>query len=175
MPSDFRHVFVPNQLYVSCRAHFAGRRTSGSALLIVLAFLVLLSGVILAYFSRTLDQRRVSAMSATKTRASLLGESAIQLIIGDLLTEIEAGSDPDTLAAGNRTILARVMQPTMVSTAAPVRSVAPSIVPQRTASDAVNVVKKSRAGVPFYTADGWYAAIPSPSQIRVPAQFAPHR
>ena len=168
MPSDFRHVFAPNQLCVSCRAHFAGRGTSGSALLIVLAFLVLLSGVILAYFSRTLDQRRVSAMSATNTRATLLGESAIQLIIGDLLTEIEAGSDPDTLAAGNRTILSRVMQPTMVSTAAPVRSVAPSIVPQRAASDAVNIVKKSRAGIPFYTAEGWYAAIPGPKPNPIP-------
>ena len=168
MPSDFRHVFAPNQLCVSCRAHFAGRGTSGSALLIVLAFLVLLSGVILAYFSRTLDQRRVSAMSATNTRATLLGESAIQLIIGDLLTEIEAGSDPDTLAAGNRTILSRVMQPTMVSTAAPVRSVAPSIVPQRAASDAVNIVKKSRAGIPFYTPEGWYAAIPGPKPNPIP-------
>ena len=168
MPSDFRHVFAPNQLCVSCRAHFAGRGTSGSALLIVLAFLVLLSGVILAYFSRTLDQRRVSAMSATNTRATLLGESAIQLIIGDLLTEIEAGSDPDTLAAGNRTILSRVMQPTMVSTAAPVRSVAPSIVPQRAASDAVNIVKKSRAGIPFYTPEGWYADIPVPKPNPIP-------
>ena len=168
MPSDFRHVFAPNQSCVSCRAHFAGRGTSGSALLIVLAFLVLLSGVILAYFSRTLDQRRVSAMSATNTRATLLGESAIQLIIGDLLTEIEAGSDPDTLAAGNRTILSRVMQPTMVSTAAPVRSVAPSIVPQRAASDAVNIVKKSRAGIPFYTPEGWYADIPVPKPNPIP-------
>lgn len=140
----------------------SARSARGSALLIVLAFLVLLSGVILAYFSRTLEQRRVSAMSATNTRTSLLADSAIQLILGDLLAEIEAGSDLDELAAGNSTIRSHAMQPTMVATAAPVRSIAPAIVPQRAGSDAVNIVKKSLSGVPFYTADGWYAAIPSP-------------
>jgi hypothetical protein len=104
----------------------------------------------------------VSATSATNIRTALLGESAVHLILGDLLDEIEAGSDPDTSAAGNPAILSRVMQPATVSTAAPVRTVTPSIVPQRAAADALNIVKKSRSGVPFYTADGWYGDLPSP-------------
>ena len=152
-----------------CQSLLAGTRTCrGSALVIVLAFLVLMSGIILAYFSIATDQRKVSKASAAITMTSLAADAAGETIIGDLLGEIEAGSKPDFLADADPQIGIRATPPVTVTTAAPARSIAPSMVPQLVASDAINIVKKSRSGLPFFTADGWYGPFPSPKPAPSP-------
>ena len=136
------------------------RSREGSALVIVLALLVLLTGIVLAFFSRAVDQRRVSAVSAADSETRLFADSAAEMVVGDLRQEMAAGSRPDTLADSNPS-MARITDPEIVTIGG--QSIAPGIVPQKVASagDGMNIVKKSLSGKAFYTAAGWYASATS--------------
>lgn len=68
------------------------RRQGGVALIVILAFLVLLSGLLLAFFSRAVSERQVSESSAHQTQVELFAEGALATIVGDLKQEIAAGS-----------------------------------------------------------------------------------
>lgn len=72
------------------------RDRSGVALVIILAFLVLLSGVVVAFFSRAITERQVSNSSANQTRADILARSAAEIVIGDMKQEIVNGSTAAT-------------------------------------------------------------------------------
>src|SRR6266542_1337096 len=67
-------------------------RERGAALLIVLAFVVLLTGVGVAYLSRTTSDRQVAHGSFNQSKADQLAASAMDNIIGDLRKEIANGS-----------------------------------------------------------------------------------
>src|SRR6266550_8578480 len=69
-------------------------RERGAALLIVLAFAVLLTGLTLAYFSRTTSDRQVAHSSFHQSKVDQLAASAMDLVIGDLQREIANGSSP---------------------------------------------------------------------------------
>ncbi len=64
----------------------------GAALIIVLAFVVLLTGLVLAYFSRSATDRQVAQSSFNDTDAYLLARSALDIVIGDFKQEIVNGS-----------------------------------------------------------------------------------
>jgi hypothetical protein len=64
------------------------------ALLIVLAMVVLLTGIAVAYFSRTTSDRQVAQSSFHQSKVDELAQSAMELVIGDLQTEIANGSSP---------------------------------------------------------------------------------
>src|SRR5207249_3944605 len=74
------------------------RGRDGIALVIVLAFVVLLTGLVVAFFSRAMSERQISNSSGTQTRADLLAQGAVDVIIGDLKEEIAAGSSPSPFA-----------------------------------------------------------------------------
>ena len=78
---------------------FLLRRSSdkAAALIIVLAFVVLLTGVALAYFSRTTTERQLAHSSYNDTLADLLARTAVDIIVGDLRREIVDGSTPSTV------------------------------------------------------------------------------
>ena len=63
-------------------------RQQGIALVLVLCFVVLITGLIVAYFSRTLTTRQLSTASTSATNADLLADSATDTILGDLKQEI---------------------------------------------------------------------------------------
>jgi hypothetical protein len=63
-----------------------------AALLIVLAMVVLLTGLAIAYLSRTTSDRPVAHASFHQSRVDVLAQSAMDLIIGDLQQEITNGS-----------------------------------------------------------------------------------
>src|SRR5947207_11457571 len=67
-------------------------RERGAALIIVLAFLVLLTGVSIAYLSRTTSDRQVAHSSFNQSNVDQLAQSAMDNIIGDLRQEIANGS-----------------------------------------------------------------------------------
>lgn len=67
-------------------------RERGAALLIVLALVVLLTGVGVAYLSRTTSDRQVAHASFNQSKADQLVASAMDNIIGDLRQEIVNGS-----------------------------------------------------------------------------------
>jgi hypothetical protein len=62
--------------------------SKGAALMIVLAFVVLLTGLSLAYFSRATTDRRLAQSSYNDTSADLLARSALDVIVGDFKQEI---------------------------------------------------------------------------------------
>src|SRR6266480_5207871 len=59
-----------------------------AALIIVLAFVVLLTGVALAYFSRTTTDRQLAQSSYNDTSADLLARSALNIVVGDFKQEL---------------------------------------------------------------------------------------
>ena len=74
------------------QAKVPGTTDKGAALIIVLAFVVLFTGLSVAYFSRTTADRQVAHSSFNQTRADQLGLSAADLIISDFKQEIINGS-----------------------------------------------------------------------------------
>ena len=80
-------------------------RERGAALLIVLAFVVLLTGVSVAYLSRTTSDRQVAHGSFNQSKSDQLVASAMDNIIGDLRKEIADGSTATTMASGAETRL----------------------------------------------------------------------
>lgn len=67
-------------------------RQRGAALIIVLAFVVLLTGVAVAYLSRTTSDRQIAHSSFHQSNVDQLAQSAMDNIIGDLRQEIVNGS-----------------------------------------------------------------------------------
>src|SRR5437899_12560615 len=69
-----------------------------AALIIVLAFVVLVTGVALAYFSRTTIDRLLAHSSSNDTSADLLARSALDVVVGDFKQEIVNGSTQQTVS-----------------------------------------------------------------------------
>src|SRR5438874_12625209 len=78
-------------------------RERAAALIIVLAFVVLLTGLVVAYLSRTTGDRTVAHSSFNQSKADQLAASAMDNIIGDLRKEIVDGSN-SPIAVGSSTI-----------------------------------------------------------------------
>src|SRR5437016_4940947 len=99
-------------------------RERGAALIIVLAFVVLLTGVAIAYFSRTTSDRQVAHSSFHQSKVDQLAQSAMDTIIGDLRQEIVDGSTATVEPDGST-----VYAPTAAANMVPQRSGNPSTVP----------------------------------------------
>src|SRR5436305_10572747 len=69
-------------------------RERAAALLIVLAMVVLMTGLAVAYLSRATGDRQVAQSSFHQSKVDALAQSAMDLIIGDIQTEIANGSSP---------------------------------------------------------------------------------
>ena len=63
-----------------------------AALIIVLAFVVILTGLAVAYLSRATTDRQLAHTSFHDTDADLLARSALDIVIGDFKQEIVNGS-----------------------------------------------------------------------------------
>src|SRR2546429_1958385 len=72
----------------------------GFALVIVLAFIVLLTGLTIAYYARTTSDRQVAHSSFNQSKVDQLAASAMETIIGDLRQEIINGSTATVLSNG---------------------------------------------------------------------------
>src|SRR5436305_5288133 len=75
--------------------------SKGAALIIVLALVVLATGLSLAYLSRTTTDRQLAQSSSHDTSADLLARSALDITVSDLKQEI----------ANNPTVTAANIQP----------------------------------------------------------------
>jgi hypothetical protein len=76
--------------------HLSSRRERGVALIIVLAFVVLLTGLAVAYLSRTTSDRQVAHSSFNQSKGDQLAASAMDLVIGGLRQEITGPSPTPT-------------------------------------------------------------------------------
>lgn len=70
------------------------QREDGVAIIIVLALLVLLTGVVVAYLSRSNTDLRVSTSSLNQAKVDILAKSAMELIIAEAQKDIVDGSQP---------------------------------------------------------------------------------
>ena len=77
----------------------ASKEPPGAALVVVLAVVLLLTGLVVAFLSQAMLHHRISSQSAGLTKADLLARSALSIIVGDLKREILLGSDPDATAS----------------------------------------------------------------------------
>ena len=120
------------------------------ALVIVLILVVLLCGLVVAFFSRALSQRQISDNSANQIRVELLARGAIDAILGDLKTEIAAGSRGITIGSGTA---AKTLYLSGTSTTAN-----RPFVPYRvgTGDGLPNLVKRSAQNQTFFPAAGDY-------------------
>ena len=117
------------------RLSFGNRRAV--ALVIILAFLVLLSGVVLAFFARAISERQVSNSSANQTKAEILAQGALDQILGDLKQEIADGSTEATIGA------------TTIYLPASSTNMAPQLAGSSGTGGMKSVVKRSGYGVAF--------------------------
>jgi hypothetical protein len=62
--------------------------SKGAALIIVLAFVVLVTALAVSYFSRTTTDRQLAQSSYNDTSADLLARSALDIVVGNLKQEI---------------------------------------------------------------------------------------
>src|SRR6266705_6170025 len=67
-------------------------RERAAALIIVLALVVLVTGLVVAYFSRATSDRPVAHSSFNQSKVDQLAQSGMDNIIGDLRQEITNGS-----------------------------------------------------------------------------------
>jgi hypothetical protein len=74
------------------RSWLKPKRDKGAALIIVLAFVVLLTGLAVAYLSRSTTDRQLAQSSFHDTSADLLARSALDIVIGDFRQEVVSGS-----------------------------------------------------------------------------------
>lgn len=96
----------------------------GSALIIVLAFIVILSGLVVAYLSRSSADRQLASGSFNALKADELAKSALNVITGDLKQEITNGSTPAVVAGQT------IYNPTVAANVMPARSGVPSGPPE---------------------------------------------
>src|SRR5438105_12550892 len=121
----------------------------GAALIIVLAFLVLLSGIVLAYLSRTTSDRKLAHGTFSENRADLLARSALDVVVGDLKQEIVIGSTKSTFNGYT------IYTPTSNANMLPKRSGNPTPSPSGAADPIPNLVRRS-----------WFSDSNLSSQIR---------
>jgi hypothetical protein len=103
-------------------------RDRGAALIIVLAFVVVLTGLVVAYMSRVMSDRPVAHGSFNQSKADQLAQSAMDNVIGDLRQEITNGSTATTVGSSTvympKSVGARTSNDNML----PVRN-APNTIP----------------------------------------------
>lgn len=146
-------------------------RQDGVALVLILAFLVLLTVVVVAFFSRAITARQVSSSSAAQTGADTLARSAANTIIADLKQEIVAGSTAYTPISGV-TIYTPTADPTgaaappvLTSSVVPWVSGAPTPATAGGAPPIPNLLRRSaRAGDATVVAYPTYYASPPPNR-----------
>jgi hypothetical protein len=105
-------------------ATFQQRR--GAALIIVLAFVVLLSGIAVAYLSRTTGDRQLAHGTFSENRADILARSALDVVVGDLKQEIVNGSASPAPTYGPASSPSYLYSPTSSSYIIPVPNGTPS-------------------------------------------------
>jgi hypothetical protein len=126
----------------------AGHR-GGSALIIVLAFLLLLTALAVAMLSRATLERQLSNASFNQGKVDLAGQGAIATIIGDLQQEIVAGSHTGTATLTLPAMASGYYYPNAPATMVPYTNAITHAVPPLT-DGLENLLKISKSGVAFY-------------------------
>src|SRR5215472_4810199 len=117
-----------------------------AALIIVLAFVVLLTGLALTFFSRTTSERQLAHSSYNDTSADLLARTALDTIVSDFKQEIVNGSAATTI--NGITVYTPSLQVSMVPQRSGNPSGSPNPIPnlvRRSWANDTNLTFRSRA------------------------------
>src|SRR5262245_32805698 len=101
-------------------------REGGAALIIVLALVVLFTGLTVAYYSRSTSDRQVALSSFNQTSGDQLAQSAMDSIIGALRQEIIDGSASPAPTFSAYGLTSNLYVPTSGSNLLPMRSPMPA-------------------------------------------------
>jgi hypothetical protein len=115
----------------------------GAAIILVLLFVVMLAGLIVAFFSRALTERQIANTSGNSSKVDIFAQGAVDQIVGDLQQEIIVGSTGT--AAGSGTIYT----PNAAANAMP------ALVGSTGTGGLENLVKVSLSGSAFYSGAGF--------------------
>ena len=113
-------------------------RLRGAALIIVLAFIVMVTGLVVAFFSRAINERQIANSSANQTQTELFAQGALSQILGALKQEIAANSTATAVTGG-----------TLYAPTSPAYAV-PTLVGSTGAGGLENLLKISASGTGFY-------------------------
>ena len=116
------------------------QRQRGVALIIVLAFVVIITGVILAYFSRSLTNRQVSDSSANQAKVDSFAQGVTKSIIGNLRQEIAEPSLSSTTTVTTGNVTTTIYTPKTPASMLPLQAVGIS-------STAANLLIRSGTGL----------------------------
>jgi hypothetical protein len=131
-------------------------RNAGSALVIVLAFLVLLTGLVVVFLGRALLDRKVSASSANMTKTEILGRGALNTIVADLKDEIAQNS---IVVNKDDTQKATIYEPKLMDANDPASL---SMMPARmSGTDNPNLIRSSDVVTPAYGFDAKASVVSS--------------
>lgn len=143
------------------------RSSRGIALVIILAFVVLLTVVAVAFFSRSIAERQLSASSSVQVKTEFLADGAIDTIIGDLKTEIAAGSVVTTSAPFAQTVAFTNTNVNSTNTFTYcIPTVPQTAVPCLTGNNPLppNLVKQSLHSAPFFSGTAYaITGVPAPN------------
>ncbi len=128
----------------------------GSALILVLFCVALLTGLLVLLLMRTSSSKMISNASANFSKTELYGNGAIDQIIGDLRQEIADGSTATSVSTNAATgVVSYIYQPKVVAASAPALS-GPNAYGSPNATNSAwnatfpNLVKESAFGSAFY-------------------------
>lgn len=125
------------------------QRQRGVALIIVLAFVVLLTGLTVAYFSQSTADRQIAHGSFNQSNADQIASSGVAVILGDLRQEIIDGSTAISISPTPSPGPSVVYVPKQNAYMLPLRSGTPSPTPTSGAADPLpNLIRRSVAGEP---------------------------
>ena len=138
--SCFLRVFAPSRA-------IHPQRQRGAALVIVLAFVVLLTGLVMAFLANSLNNRKIVGSSVNQTKVELFAQGALDTVIGDLKQEIDDGSTSTNVTNG--TVITTIYTPKKQTSSA--RSpVMPALVGSTGTNGLENLIKVSQNGSAFY-------------------------
>ncbi|XHR30648.1 MAG: hypothetical protein ACFUZC_08810 [Chthoniobacteraceae bacterium] len=125
------------------------RPERGFAIVLVLGFVVLLTTLVIAFFSRALLNRQVADTSANMERADLFAQGALDMVVGDVKQEIAARSATSaTITTGNTVAVTTGNTVAVIYTGS---NALPSLVGFSGTAGLENLLKISCAGSPFFT------------------------
>src|SRR6266581_4316338 len=104
-------------------------REQAAALIIVLALVVLVTGLVVAYFSRATSDRPVAHSSFNQSKVDQLAQSAMDNVIGDVRQEITHGSVNPAPTFGPTASPSNLYVPTTNSNILPVQRTIQTAIP----------------------------------------------
>jgi Tfp pilus assembly protein PilX len=134
-------------------------RSRGSALLIVLAFLLLLTTLTVAFLSRATMERQMSNSSYSQNKTDLVAQGSIATIIADLQQEIVAGSN-----AGSPVLTGGYYYPSSPLTVTPALAVPGYTSTTIVGTGMENLVKVSKNGQAFWPTANYSGTITIPNR-----------